>query len=235
VRARAAWGGFLPDVRARVALVTLPLGVLQAPPRSLGGVRFVPLLPAEKRAAISALGMGSVVKLVVRFRASLTSALAPSLPADACFIHAPRAPVPTWWRPLPLPPTVMVGWVGGPAAARFATGDSRRPEIRRQMVERALRGLARELGMSPLALCNSVEDAQVFDWAADPFARGAYSWVPVGALNAGAALAAAVDGCLFFAGEACDSDGDPGTVHGALASGARAATEIIRRTRQLRR
>jgi monoamine oxidase len=75
-------------------------------------------------------------------------------------------------------------------------------------------------------LTAELEDLRVFDWAVDPFARGAYSWVPVGALDAPAALALPVGGSLYFAGEATDVGGDPGTVHGALATGARAAHEI---------
>jgi len=36
-----------------------------------------------------------------------------------------------------------------------------------------------------------------------------------------------VAGRLFFAGEATDTAGDPGTVHGAMTTGTRAAAEII--------
>lgn len=71
----------------------------------------------------------------------------------------------------------------------------------------------------------------MFDWARDPFARGAYSWIPAGALDAPTALAAPVADRLFFAGEATDAGGDSGTVHGALASGLRAADEILARLR----
>src|SRR5262249_32014104 len=100
----------------------------------------------------------------------------------------------------------------------------------------ALAGLARALGAAPDALLAAVEDAHVFDWADDPFARGAYSWIPVGGLDAPAALAAPLAGRLFFAGEATDTAGDPGTVHGALAPGARAAAQIAEaRTRARRR
>jgi monoamine oxidase len=66
------------------------------------------------------------------------------------------------------------------------------------------------------------------DWDADPYARGAYSYVPAGAMDARAALAAPVEGTLFFAGEATDLQGHAATVHGAIASGRRAAAEILR-------
>ena len=72
----------------------------------------------------------------------------------------------------------------------------------------------------------------VVDWAGDPYARGAYSYIPVGGLDAPAELAAPVEGRLFFAGEATDTAGDPGTVHGALRSGERAARELAAHLRR---
>jgi monoamine oxidase len=41
------------------------------------------------------------------------------------------------------------------------------------------------------------------------------------------ALAEPVAGTLFFAGEATDTTGQEGTVHGALATGLRAARELL--------
>jgi monoamine oxidase len=40
-------------------------------------------------------------------------------------------------------------------------------------------------------------------------------------------LASPIDNTLFFAGEATDTTGHNGTVHGAIASGRRAAKEIL--------
>ena len=64
------------------------------------------------------------------------------------------------------------------------------------------------------------------NWSADPWARGSYSYLPTGASpELRAKLAVPVGGRLFFAGEATD-DGDPGTVHGAQASGRRVAGQV---------
>jgi len=62
------------------------------------------------------------------------------------------------------------------------------------------------------------------DRVGDPFARGAYSFVLVGAEDARAALAAPIDGMLWFAGEAT-AGREGATVAGALQSGMRAAHE----------
>jgi monoamine oxidase len=64
-------------------------------------------------------------------------------------------------------------------------------------------------------------------WRSDPLARGAYSYTPVGMTAMPQVLAAPLAETLFFAGEATDSRGEQGTVHGAIASGKRAAQEVL--------
>jgi len=64
-------------------------------------------------------------------------------------------------------------------------------------------------------------------WSTDPLTYGSYSFLGVGALPAHrVALAEPVAQRIFFAGEATDSD-NPATVHGALASGRRAAAQVL--------
>lgn len=217
---RSPLGGPTTTLRGRAALVTLPLAVLQARRGTPHAVEFIPELPPAKRNAVSGLAMGRVIKVIVRFRGPLRRG-----PHGAGFLHLPRAAVPTWWVPVPAPPSCLVGWVAGPAAERFAARHTSSGE----RITAALRVLARGLGSEPGLLARFVEDAQVFDWGADPWARGAYSWIPTGAVGLPGALAAPVDDRLFFAGEATDTSGDGGTVHGALATGARAAAEIVAR------
>jgi monoamine oxidase len=228
VEAKGLWGGPLPPVRARAALVTVSLGVLQARPPAPGAIVFHPALPAAKRRAIAALEIGNVVKVVARFRAGFGEGPFRKIAPATTFVHVPGAMVPTWWVPSPRPSSCLVGWTAGPAADRVhgASGEA--------TIALAVRSLAGGLGIPARALSAHLEDARLFDWAADPFARGAYSWVPAGALDAPAALAVTLGDCLYFAGEATDVGGDPGTVHGALATGARAAHDIGQRL-QVRR
>ena len=236
VHTRGALGGSLETLRARAALVTVPLGVLQARPPAAGAIAFAPALPPGKRAAIDRLAMGNVVKIVVRFRDPFGAGWSSAIPRDTGFLHAPGAAVPVWWTFGPEPHRCLVGWVAGPAADRLAALASQSGRVAARSIDprlrAAIRGLARGLGTSARDLLTAVEDGEVVDWAADPFARGAYSWIPVGGLAAPAALAAPVAGRLFFAGEATDTAGDPGTVHGALRSGRRAAREIAAHLRR---
>jgi monoamine oxidase len=62
-------------------------------------------------------------------------------------------------------------------------------------------------------------------WGRDPCARGSYSYALPGHADARAALAAPVDGRVFFAGEAC-SRHDFTTAHGAYLTGIEAADEV---------
>lgn len=66
------------------------------------------------------------------------------------------------------------------------------------------------------------------NWQHDPFARGAYSYQIVGGACAPTALARPLRGTLFFAGEATNVDGATGTVDGAIATGRRAAKQVLR-------
>jgi monoamine oxidase len=69
------------------------------------------------------------------------------------------------------------------------------------------------------------EAAYLHDWQVDQYALGAYSHETVGSNGAREALARPLDDTLFFAGEATSSEGDAGTVAGALEGGDRALKE----------
>lgn len=71
-----------------------------------------------------------------------------------------------------------------------------------------------------------VELLTIHPWASDPWARGSYSYARPGQADMRAALAEAVDGRLFFAGEAC-SQQDFSTAHGAYLTGIAAADAIM--------
>jgi monoamine oxidase len=113
---------------------------------------------------------------------------------------------------------LIAAWAGGPKA--LALGHLSEAET----IERALDGLGALFDEPALARAE-LEGAAVHDWNHDPFSRGAYSYVTVGGVGAREELAAPVDSTLFFAGEATSSDGQGGTVNGALETGERAACE----------
>jgi monoamine oxidase len=216
-------------VIADCAVITVPLGVLQLSDGEEGAIRFDPPVGAKLEAA-KRLGMGSVVKIFLRLARPLAAiegldaALKGRL-EHATFLRTTGEPVPTWWITGPKETPTLVGWVGGPAAERL----SGRTED--EIVATATGVLARALAISRDKVLAAVVAATAADWKQDPWARGAYSWIPAGALDAPADLAEPVDDTLFFAGEATDTAGYRGTVHGALVTGLRAAAEVLSRLR----
>ena len=183
---------------AQRAIITLPLGVLQS-----RAVAFTPALDREK--ALKQLASGPVIKAALRFPRAFWEARH----RGVAFFHAPAAPFPTFWTPLPARVPLLIGWSGGPKA-RDASWEAIRA------------GLLRIFGR-----IEEPDEVIIQDWARDPFARGAYSYVLVNGAGAREALAAPLADTLFFAGEATSVD-DSGTVAGALESGVRAAREAMR-------
>ena len=94
------------------------------------------------------------------------------------------------------------------------------------LVDRALGSLGRALGVPRSRLEDLLESWRAHDWRRDPYSRGAYSYVGVGGLPAQRALARPCAGTLFFAGEATEPE-EMGTVAGAVASGQRAARQVL--------
>jgi monoamine oxidase len=204
---------------ARAAIVTLPVGVL----RRRGDeteIRFEPELPPAKRQALAHIEMGHVVKVVLWFRTAFWERIAAGRYHDAAFFHVDGQPIPTYWTQLPIRSELIVAWVGGPGAVALSG------VCASDLVDKALQGFGELFGEVDLAR-GEFEGGLMHDWSGDPFARGAYSYVAVGGGNARAVLAAPVGGTLFFAGEATSSDGQGGTVNGAIETGERAADETV--------
>jgi monoamine oxidase len=138
------------------------------------------------------------------------------------FLHTTDEDFPVWWTAYPVATPLLIAWVGGPHARVLASlGEE---EIR----ERAIRALARQFSLSVRAASGLVSAAWTHNWQHDPFARGAYSYIRVGGNGGPAKLARPLRDTLFFAGEASDPEGRTGTVHGAIATGRRAAKQVLR-------
>jgi monoamine oxidase len=215
VHACSADGGEVAQIATRHVVVTVPLGVLIAPPGSRGAIRFDPE-PDDHLDAARAMAMGQVAKAVLVFRDPFWEEHDAAL-RRLSFLHLPRRPFPTWWSLHPIRSGMLVGWAGGPAATALA-GRSHE-----QLRHAALQSLADAFGIPGADLRARLIACWTKDWSADPFARGAYAYVPVGASWAPRRLAEPARGTLFFAGEAINPDLALGSVDAAIASGRRAA------------
>ena len=198
VEVRGTFRGERWSAWAPRAVITLPIGVL-------------PSLVKDKREALSKLESGPVIRVAMAFREAFWEKAHPGV----AFFHSPSAPFPTFWTPLPMHAPLLTAWAGGPKAARL-TGSSER-----HLLRAALASVRSVLG--------KIDEPSAFaihDWQADPYARGGYSYVRVGGTGAREDLAAPLEETLYFAGEATDTE-QSGTVGGALASGQRAAREVL--------
>ena len=206
------------------AVITLPLGVLQAPPGAKGAVRFDPELE-EKASPLALLYMGQTIRVSMIFHEKWWEQL------EACeyeagalrdleSVHSHEEWFPTWWTPGESAP-VLTGW----AASRRGERLSGRCDT--FIKDKALESLSSIFDVSRKMLESALLSWHVHDWQSDPFSRGSYSYVGVGGEGAQTALASPVAETLFFAGEATDTEGHHASVQGALSTGKRAAREVL--------
>jgi monoamine oxidase len=194
-------------VVARQVVVTVPLGVLQA-----GDVVFDPPLSAPVNGALDRLGMGTYDKVFLRF---------PSRFWGDSWVIRQQGPAGVDWhswydmsRVTGAP--VLAALVGGAGARRLET----LPDA--MVVDEGVVALRKMFGAS----VPRPEAFRITRWAEDPFSRGSYSYLHVGASPDDHDLLGTPSGRVQLAGEATWSD-DPATVHGALLSGLRAAGRLL--------
>ena len=205
------------EFKARTAILTLPVGVLQA-----GTVKFRPALPQTKLAAIQGIRSGGVIKVIAEFRRSWWEDV---LGHVGFFRSAPGGAFYSFWAPFwdRTGPPALSALMGTPQV-KGATGDS---------------GRIRSLFLSALGemlprvdLESELVSLDVADWASAPWTMGAQSSVPVGCYQMRADLGAPTPP-LFWAGEATHTRGHAACVHGALETGRRAAYEVLHATQPM--
>ena len=190
------------QVSADRVIVTVPLGVLKA-----GTIAFDPPLPDAKRCAIERLGFGVLNKVVLAFEEPFW----PEAP-DMIGLLGSAQPLGDVLNGLTFADSpVLVGIRGGAwARSRESLSDE-------DAVAEVVEAMA----------APEPTGAVVTRWAADPYARGSYSFIAVGSSPADQrALAEPVGDHLLFAGEATHAEFFA-TVHGAYMSGIREADRIL--------
>jgi monoamine oxidase len=195
------------------ALITLPLSVLKS-----GAILFDPPL-TEKQLALQQLETGPVIRVSLCFGDSFIEDCEQLRRTSFLFTDDPDFP--TWWTSNPLPFPILTAWAGGPRARAWAGQPTH------CLIESAENSLERILEIPAAELRAKTESAFVHNWESDPYSCGAYSYALAGGAEAFRVLAEPLGETLFFAGEATDFRGHNGTVHGAIASGSRAAGEIV--------
>uniref|UniRef100_A0A1I8I059 Lysine-specific histone demethylase n=2 Tax=Macrostomum lignano TaxID=282301 RepID=A0A1I8I059_9PLAT len=212
--------------RADAVICTLPLGVLKHQHEDL----FSPPLPEWKIDSINRLGYGVLNKVLLAFDKYFWD------PQLNLFGYVPnsvdgRGEFFLFWSVYKAP--VLLALVSGESAELIEKASDE------AIVERALSVLGKIFGSAP-----TPKHSVVTRWRSDPYSRGSYSYVAVGAsgddydalsrpvaatpdaadADAGAAVAR-LPARLLFAGEHTNRQ-YPATVHGALLSGFREAGRL---------
>ena len=191
---------------ANRVIISLPLGVLKS-----GSVHFGEPLDRHRQQAIDRLGMGLLNKCVLRFDRVFW-------PTDVDWITF-AGPVHNLWADW----TSYLAATGQPLLVGFNAA------AMADQIEALDDGATTESAVAALRVMfgSKVPDptvSQISRWRRDPFACGSYSFVAVGASGQDRQALSGTDwdGRIIFAGEATSRD-HPGTVHGALISGRKAA------------
>jgi monoamine oxidase len=215
--------GRATQFQSRKLLVTLPLGLLVANGREDLAVRFDPPL-TTKSDVLAKLRVGHVIRVSIVFRRRFWAEMkvdGRSL-AKMTFLFSQDQVFPTWWTFAPTEAPLLTAWAPADAAERLSELSDA------EICEQAVQALARVFHM-PVPWCREeIVQAYTHNWQKDPHSRGAYSYIAEGGGDTIREFAAPLQNTLFFAGEATNFVGHHATVHGAIASGYRAAEEILK-------
>eukprot|EP00250_Pteridium_aquilinum_P007360 c17097_g1_i1 orf=102-4427(+) len=194
-------------------LVTVPLGCLK-----VNAIDFVPSLPGWKTASIQRLGFGVLNKVVMEFPVAFWDENIDFFGATAentevrgrCFM---------FWN--------LKRTVGAPVLSALVVGKAAIEEEKKDSAESVEHALAVLRSIFGNASVPQPTAFAVTKWGSDPYSRGAYSYVAVGASGEDYdIIGRSVENCVFFAGEATCKE-HPDTVGGAIMTGLREAVRIV--------
>ncbi|MCU7547701.1 FAD-dependent oxidoreductase [Chitinophagaceae bacterium LB-8] len=201
-------------------LITVPLGVLQAPEGSDASITFSPSLP-EKYSAIQLMGFGAAIKIHIQCLNNFWEEKSLQYPMKNVEFIFSDAFIPTWWTQHPNDNGLLTGWLAGPKASNLqnATDDF--------IFEKGVDALCYIFSLGKATLLQKIIGHKIHNWAAQPFSCGAYSYATLHTADAIKVLNQPEEDTLFFAGEALVTGPMTGTVEAALNSGVDTARRMI--------
>ncbi len=203
-------------IQAHYLLSTLPIGVEKS------YVRFQPPLTHREK-CLQSIEMGNAIRIVFDFNDQfLKTHILPQYDMhdfDGTFVMSHEGF--SWWTTRANNTLLWTAWAAGPKAYNL------QPLNREQLIKMALISFAEMFNISIDMAKQNLRQSYYHDWHNDPLSKGAYSYIAVGGLKAQAQLAKPIKDTLFFAGEAIPPAGQTGVVDGAIASGERAAGEML--------
>lgn len=197
-------------------VLTIPLGVLVLKENETGAIHFNPDLPEQKQAAAD-MGFGAIIKILIEFSEPFWEQKGLT---NLQFLFSEEK-IPTWWAQTPQKSNVFTGWLGGNLQ------DEMQHLSDEEILQEAIKSFARILQVDTSFINQKITSAKVYNWTADPFTHGSYSYATVKTALARKILKTPVAQTIYFAGEALFEGEQLGTVEAALVSGLEVAKEII--------
>ena len=221
------------EVTADAVILTVPLGCLQR-----DRISFTPPLPSRIQSAIANLGFGNLEKVFLKFKHAWWITRSSSNPPEFYTFLPPH----TLPQSAPNQVISMFSLAGLPINAQPVLVVYLAGAWSSYLAKQSLMAI-KELFQSIFIPClpNYSPDCAIMDvlctnWSDDVYAYGSYTHIPVGSLDGLEDLRVLGEriytlnrgtGGLWLAGEHAGT-ADMGTVNGAMASGAFAATDVLK-------
>jgi len=197
-------------------VLTVSLGILSLDPDQPSAILFNPDLPQQRKAA-AGMGFGAIIKILIEFSDPFWEE---QRLRNMQFLFSEEK-IPTWWTQRPQNNHVLTGWLGGnPQDEMQALSDE-------ELLQHAIHSLANIFKADASFITQKMVTAKVYNWTADPFTRGSYSYATVETNAARKILKMPVEQTIYFAGEALFDGEQLGTVEAALISGLEVVKEMI--------
>lgn len=193
-----------------VLITTVPINVIKE-----GGISFSPTLPISKSSALDRIGMDKGYKVMLGFYVNFWGHEVSSIYTDGS--------VPEYYSPgkgRSSMNRILAAIINGKQAEALAGKTS----------EEIVSILLTELDELYDGLASRQFDetnTYITDWGGDQFIRGVKSYPLVSGTGAAEEYAKPINNRLFFAGEATATNGNYGTIQGALESADRVVKEIL--------
>lgn len=197
-------------------VLTVPLGVLVLDGNETCAIQFNPDLPKQRKAATE-MGFGAIIKILMEFANPFWEEHGLT---NMQFLFSEEK-IPTWWTQNPQQNNVLTGWLGGKPQ------DEMQHLSDEELLQEAIVSLAHVFNVDASFINQKLVAAKVYNWTADPFARGSYSYATLQTKFARKVLKKPIAQTIYFAGEALFEGEQLGTVEAALVSGLDVAKTII--------
>ncbi|HEY8400625.1 MAG TPA: NAD(P)/FAD-dependent oxidoreductase, partial [Cytophagaceae bacterium] len=208
---------------AQKVIIAVPIGVLQSS-KQPASILFNPPIPPNVYQAIHQIGYGAVIKFVFVFKEPFwldyfdKNGKHHKLD-NPSFIFS-NAFIPTWWTQYPSNIPVLTGWIAGKNALKISSWNTQ------QLLEKAVESISLLFHVSTEWIYEQLLEQKVFNWVADPFTMGGYTYSSIGSAEVRKVLSTPINDTIYFAGEGVYEGPEMGTVEAALVSGKRAADKV---------